>query len=124
MKKIKHWLQKILLYLLKKLNMPKIFAQFSYKDLRNIDTIISETVKVPLHRTSYINDEVAVLEYSEAKDNQKDIDEQHYEAIANPQKTINIFSPDFRLLINGFDEDTEYVYDTLNRYLLNNDFLQ
>jgi len=104
--------------------MPKIFAQFSYKDLRNIDTIISETVKVPLHRTSYINDEVAVLEYSEAKDNQKDIDEQHYEAIANPQKTINIFSPDFRLLINGFDEDTEYVYDTLNRYLLNNDFLQ
>ena len=125
MRQIKLHLQKILLWLLKKLNMPKIFAQFSLQDLNAIESILIKTVKLPMHRRSDINDKVALLEYSISQNTDANVMEQHYEAIQNPIKSINIFAPDFKIEIVGFSsKDTEYIDDVARRYLENNDFIK
>lgn len=120
MRVIKRFIQKILLYLLKKLNMPKLFFQLSLIDLRHISNQIN-IIGVEYYSLRLdINDEVAVIEY-------KILTDMHEVLLGNdlnnPDATINI-DKDFKIIITGFDDNMKAMIHTLvENYLKQNNFI-
>ena len=114
MKKIiKYWIQKILLYLLKKLNMPRPFNEFTSQNMLEIYTFIGQTTDyanvMTLHNipdlyennTSIIANKtnvVGILEYTRKKDNAK--------------ASINI-DKDYNVDVKGLDSQTEALIKNL-----------
>lgn len=121
--KVKRYIRKLLVYLIKKLNMPKSFDEFTDYDMEQIrikiESIIDFNKIVGNVRSVRIdhNSEFYVLEYKRQKSIIFTFADQN-----NPDVSVNIKN-DFSCITMGFDEqDYKTIQDIVNRYLKSNDF--
>lgn len=126
MRNIKQLLRKLLLFLLEKLNMPKTYAEFSYKNMDDI-RLVFESAYVDVLANLIGNTrslrvfkgpEYFVLEYK--KQNAVSIDYNYN----NPDLSINIKN-NFSCTVTGFDSiDENFIMGIVQRYLKANDFIR
>ena len=101
MKRLKRYIQRLLLFLLKKLNMPKLFSELTTGHLSEINTGLRDmTSKFNIVNTR-INPDFAVIEFWSSNDYKNGFNTNN---LNNPHASINI-SEKFEIIIEGFDND-------------------
>lgn len=121
MNRIKTWIQRLLLFLLKKLNMPRQFSEFSTTNMLDIERIIS-TMYRPVYLSIRVdkNNEYAVLEYAQISNVSSST---MNTVFVSPTVTINV-GKDYQISVSGLQpQTTTLIKSIITDYLTNNGYL-